>query len=738
MRDFYKIFRSLSLLTLFICGCNKDEIEAIYGRPKDLAPPIYTQLEKRGNFKTLLALVDKAGYKNILNSSGYWTFFAPNDDAFAKYFSENGISGVNSINEQAAADIVRASTLYNAYRKDNISTFESPERILIPGLSFRKKSTYYDFGYDDALKLGKIVAANGLGTHVLNDNNNKYLPIFTKEFFSTSGVSEEDYKSFYPGTSFIDFNVVDAKVVTADIISENGVAHEIDKVITPMLSLERYLATKQEYAEFKKLLDKTSSYLPHYNLQARYKALTGKDDSVFVKFYSGAAAFSPGSEHFVGGFSSSDAQSDFYSLLVPTNQALLAYKDKLLADWGSDPASGVEKQLSPEMESLLLRSHMYTTALWPSEIATTKNSLAQSSTFTSANIIDRKMLSNGNFYYIDKVQEANEFRTVFSKPFLNSNHQLQTRGLNRAIRSAISDPEQGWGLFMQSDLQFANSGYAFNELNDQYQYTNPATGATIVSDIAKDRFLRILYSSVFDNSYLKLTNLSGQGFLKGSRGESEEPEYIYYKNNEVYGSGNIENGSKVSVTSVVETANGPVFYTSGSLLFAEQSVGAAIKRLAIKYPSVYGKFYEYLSKSPLWTSGDGITGIAGGANYTVLVPTNAAIDAAIAEGKWPAAPNPSSPIEAEKLAANLLYHFVEKRTYAPDGDPEKQGVAITAYKDLEQVDPNTSLVIKSQLGAMQITDKFDRKANLIIANQIEEQLANRAIIHSIDKVLLIR
>ncbi|RYG42880.1 MAG: hypothetical protein EOO01_22270, partial [Chitinophagaceae bacterium] len=543
------------------------------------------------------------------------------------------------------------------------------------------------------------------------------------------------YKSFYPGTNFpakIDFAVGDANVLNADIISENGVAHEIDKVLTPTLSLERYLATKQEYSEFKKLLDRSAFYQAHYTLQTRYKALTGKDDTIFVKFYTSGVSFSPGSEHFLGGFSSSDAQADFYTLLVPSNQALLAYKQYLLKDWGST-------QLSPEMEGLLLRSHMYTTALWPGKISSTRNSLAQNATFTAANILDKKMLSNGNFYYLDKVQEANEFRTVFSKPFLNSNYQLQTKGLNRVIRSEISDPEMEWGLFMQSDAQFSAAGYSFNELNNQYQYTDPVTGATIVSDIARDRFLRVLYSTVFDNSFLHLKNLSGQGFLKGSKGEGEDAEYVYYKNNEVYASGNIEKGTKLTINSVVETVNGPVFYTSGNLLFGEQSLGASIKRLATKYPALYGKFYDYLSKSSIWAAGDVITGVTAGANYTVLIPTNAAIDAAIAEGRWPASSTPSSQVDIDKVAANLQYHFLEKRIYAPDGDSEKQGIAVTAFKDLDQVDPNTSMVVKNtSTTEMYFTDRFDRRANVIIANSNEEQVANRALIHSIDKVLLVR
>jgi hypothetical protein len=61
------------LISTFLGSCTKEELD-IYKRPETLEPPIYQVLSKRGNFKTLLGVIDKSGYQRTLSSAGYWTF----------------------------------------------------------------------------------------------------------------------------------------------------------------------------------------------------------------------------------------------------------------------------------------------------------------------------------------------------------------------------------------------------------------------------------------------------------------------------------------------------------------------------------------------------------------------------------------------------------------------------------------------------------------------------------------
>src|SRR5476651_184760 len=101
MYKFQKNLFCLLLVLSVFSSCKKKAFDEHYERPATLAPPIYQVLQARGNFTNFLACADKAGYKDILNSQGYWTLFAPNDAAFAKFFADpaNVAKGITSLDK---------------------------------------------------------------------------------------------------------------------------------------------------------------------------------------------------------------------------------------------------------------------------------------------------------------------------------------------------------------------------------------------------------------------------------------------------------------------------------------------------------------------------------------------------------------------------------------------------------------------------------------------------------------
>ncbi|MFD2164411.1 fasciclin domain-containing protein [Paradesertivirga mongoliensis] len=718
------------LLLILFAGCNKKELDEFYGRPSNLAPPIYDQLQANG-YTSMLAVIDKAGYKDILGKAGYWTLFAPTNEAFQAYAELKGLSSINDIDKKTAETIVRYNTLYNSYRKDNISTFESPEKILEPGLSFRKKSTYYDFVYEEDGK--KYLGTNSNGNYNEADNNNKYVPFFTDALFAATNITLEDYKTFFPNATFSGFNVVDASVTQSDIVAQNGMIHAVDKVLLPPVNIMEYLSSKPEYSEFKKILEQDAVLTTNYKLQTRYKAISGSDDTVFVKRYANMS-FSPNNENFLS-TGSSDAQANFWSAMIPTNEHVIAYKEYLLKDWGPE--------LSPAMRRHFIDSHLWNRALWPSALTTTANAKAEEITFDPSKVLETKMLSNGNFYGIDAIQEANVFRTVYSKPYLNRNYLLQVRGLDRNLRNKIIEPLDKFGLIMQSDEQLLEAGYTFNEAINNYSWRNPATGATIVDNNARNQFLRLIHMSVIDNSFANITDLSGKGVLKGSKGESEVEEYLIYDNNKIWASGNIETNTPLTITKTEQTVNGPVFTVSGVLAYGTKRLGTRIQELAAAKPSLYGYFFDFLSKSTLWNSNGSIAGVSQGVKYTVLIPTNQAIMEAVKRGELPG--NKITGIPTTTRSANLaeqaeinrfiLYHFVDKETVAPDGDPFKQGQMSTVYDDPANPEsPDTYIRIETTPNAMVVTDNLGNTASLVLSGS--NNLADRALIHSIDRILL--
>ena len=149
-------FFCLCITALLLFACSRKEIDAYYERPEWLAPPIYQQLDKEKRFTTLLLLMDKARYKDILSKAGYWTLFAPNDEAFKNYFAANNIAGVEQIDSATANKIVSYLLVYNAFKTDHISDFQSGSGW-VANMAYKRRTAYY----------------NGVYTETLNDQVNK-------------------------------------------------------------------------------------------------------------------------------------------------------------------------------------------------------------------------------------------------------------------------------------------------------------------------------------------------------------------------------------------------------------------------------------------------------------------------------------------------------------------------------------------------------------------------------------
>src|SRR5476651_400274 len=325
----YKFFKNLScLLRLIIVfgGCRKKAFDDYYNRPASLQPPIYQVLQARGNFSNLLTVIDRSGYKPTLSAAGYWTFFAPNDAAFQKYFTANSTS-LDKIDTVTAGKIVRYCLVYNAFQTTHLADYQSPTGY-VANTAFKRRTTYYDgffTGTTPAGANGVYVSQNRNGGYTYGDNNNKYIPYFYSTFMAQAGLTAVDYNYFFPHSTYSGFNVVNASVVNKDIVAENGIIHEIDQVVLPLPTIEQQLAGNTQYSAFKSLYENYMvSYLADVNYTRQYNTVTNKTNTVYVKGYNGALAFALGNESYVK-FQPDDSQIDGYTLFAPTNTVLNSY-----------------------------------------------------------------------------------------------------------------------------------------------------------------------------------------------------------------------------------------------------------------------------------------------------------------------------------------------------------------------------------------------------------------------------
>lgn len=731
----------LLTLILIVTACKKKEFDDYYKRPESLEPPIYQTLPAKGNFKNLTALIDKAGYKTTLSSAGFWTLFAPTDSAFQQHFKVNSTS-LDKIDSATARAIVQYLLVYNGFTKDRLDDYQSGIGWQ-PDAAFRRRTAYYTGFYNDTLANGqavKAIAANRNGSvtpYIAADNNNKYIPYFTDVYFSTKKLTAADYTYFYPATSFSGFNVEGAKVLNKDVPAENGVIHEIDRVVMPLPSIDEYLRSKGEYKEFRKLYNKyTVTFLLNTDATQRYGILTGDNKQVYVKTYNSSLAFSPNNENFLK-LQDNDGQQDSWSVFVPKNDELLAYlRNTLLEYYGKDLAN-LDK-LPPQVISDFLNAHMWQTALWPSKFSSTVNFLGEEARFDAqTDVPDRKILSNGMFYGTTKVQEANVFSSVYSRAYLDPKYSIMTRLLDAELKFIINSPREQYTLFMMSDEAIRAAGYDYVSSINEWGYT--ANGVRTAGEAIRRRLLRIVSTSLVQTPKGELADLSGTGTIAAYEGE-----IIKFNNNVVLSGGTMDANRVVRVDSSRTVRNGKVYYLNGLLLFSEVNIGTHIRNLGMATTSDFNFFWQYLQNSGSYNAATGeIAGTSAGSFYTVFIPTNAAIQQAVKDGILPGSmatgvPNFNPTLATDKEAVNrfILYHILNKKSVIPDG--KDQGAFETLLKnaagDVLPITVISQAPAPSQPGGtLKVTDMNNRQVNVLIAQS--NNLSNRTVIHLTDNYL---
>jgi uncharacterized surface protein with fasciclin (FAS1) repeats len=743
MKKIVQRFFPLFVLIALFSNCRKKAFDEYYGRPESLAAPVYQQLEAKGNFKNFLACIDKANYKATLSAAGYWTVFAPNDKAFQDFFTQRGITDVSQLDSGTCKQIVTYALVYNAFTKNTLGDYQASTGW-VANQGFKRRTANYVGFYDDTvtnaldgLAVGqkvKALSGNRNGAFVLGDNNNKYIPYFTDKFLAGARITASDYNYFYPNTTYSGFNVVDATVVTPDLVAENGIIHETDKVLLPLPNLDQYLASNPQYSEFKKLFDK---YMVRYILSpdatSRYKILTGGTDNIYIKLYNGSLGFSPNNENYLK-LQDNDAQANGYTLFVPRNDVLKDYENSVLLENYKSL-----DQLPTQVIVDFLNAHMAQTNIFPSKFATAQNVQAEPPRFNSTtDIIDKKILSNGIFYGTSKVQQANVFSTVYGKAYLDPKYLLMTRMLDQNLRFTITVPNVKYTVIMISDSVLRANGYDYNTAQSQWQYTIPGTTNTTVSATINTELQRILATHIIPTPNGELDNLSGSGIIETLNGE-----YIKYNNGTFSSAGTQDSGYVVKVTGTKTAVNGRVYYADGILKFSRKTLANKIIELG-GTSATASEFYNFatlLKNSTTYIPATGeLTAAPIGGFYTVFVPNNAAIKAAAVAGLIPQT-SPGSGIPnltnnpawtaAQKDSINdfIKYHFITRTTIAIDG--KKSGTYETTYK--KPTGDAGTLSVTNTVSSLQVRDEKARTANAIPANS--NNLADRAIIHLIDNYL---
>jgi len=777
----YKFFKNLSCLLCLVVifgGCRKAAFDAYYNPPANLAPPIYQTLQSRGNFTNFLALIDRSGYTALLSTGGYWTVFAPNDAAFQKYFTANSTS-LDKIDTVTAGKIVRYSLVFNAFQTNHIADYQSPTGW-VPNQAFKRRTAYYDgflFGAGPGGANGVYVSKNRNFSYTFGDNNNKYIPYFYSTFMAQAGLSATDYNYFFPNSTYSGFNVAGASVVNKDIIAQNGVIDEVDQVTLPLPSVEQKLAANSQYSVFKSILDNVlASYTLDANYTRQYNNVTNKVSNVYVKYYSDNLNYALGNESFLK-IQNDDAQQNGYTLFAPTDAATVPYIDNTLLEfYVPDPTQRTQANILKNVAALpsniltdFINGHLFQSTVWPSRFASTTNAFNEPARFNvNTDVVESQFGSNGVFYGVNKVQQTNEFSTVYARAFLDPAYSMMLKLLNSAtgVRSSVTNPGVKYTIFMLSDAQLQAIGYNYDNSNSYFTYLSNGvlqTNATPLSNLQ-----RILTNSIIPTPNNDLNDLSGDGIF-----ETFGHEYIRWHNNTVVTSGLVEQNKALTVIGSRDYSNGRIYYLSGGVLDNPvKSISAEIlaNTGTAAAPGPYYDFYTYLVSSNAYNAGGGaagtgeILGVNLGVDYTVFIPTRAAMQQAVLDGYLPGTYttnavtgvktfvsfnyNPTLPSDKVLVTQFIQYHIINGTTIVPDGKKPAPGVLNNTFPTFlkDQTGLAYTLVATNTPGAtpgtgtLVIRDAKGRNANvlpqnsnpLLLPGQTSNYLVDYGVVHQID------
>ena len=762
MKKLTKIPLLLSIVLLIVVGCS--DKEAYYERPSWLEPPIYEVLKSEGRFNHYLQCVDSTLYAASLKSSGLYTVFAPNDDAFEAYLTSKGYTSVSQLPDSLVNQIVSYSIVYSNY------TFNHLTDVLNAGWdslsSIRKKTSYYKTIYPMEYQGSNIwvydVPGSTVSAGTVVEQNFKYVPLYLKRVFESNrsaSQAAQDYGMFY-STPYTGSNVQNANIVKSDLIAENGVVHEIDQVLEPLPNLENLL-NDNNFSDFKALINKKGdtgepffiSYIYNDLLTNFFRdAMPDKNiDKVYFKYYTGLP-FNLSGERY--GISAKQAEQGGFTMFAPNNSAVKKFYDEKLKDYYPNGIGTVSK----EILNYFINAQLIDELVWPGDYKGSMNSQGEffngkgnrGDEFDQSTYSKIAPASNGLFYGSSDYIKSRYFETVFTEVLLNPSYNLLNSAFKEYFELTLKEEllkcelngytQENYTVLLPSDELLKADGFSWAWIagSNKYGFVNSNSGSTAGSFDVPTRIQRLVKSHIFkriknETANCAITQFSTDPAFTAAYGGysyavNEYGDMIRYKDGKIQMLGNYDENDWVTATPYKTFTNGQVFKIDKMLQYSRRNnypnTAEGYKSQDL-YTYILGMtagtqntnvalFKNYLAACLKGDESNELAGLSADMVLTVFMPTNAAINRAITNGDLPKLTDVTGDVAARLKATKfVLYHIIKGKVFVDDGLPYimpnneiiKEETWPTILKDV--VD-NTYLAIRK-----------DAEGKLVVSTQAE-------------------
>ena len=796
----------LSILFLtalgFLFSCT--DKDAYYERPEWLEAPVYQVLAEKGNFTNYLRCVDRTLFAETLKGGGLYTIFAPNDEAFKTWLSSKGVTSVDQLSDSVVNSIVSYSIVYNSYTLNRLTDVLSGGWDSLT--SIKKKTTYYEPIRRETMN-GRQIWVYDIASFTQGDNNYKYVPLYLNRVFERSRSAAQaaaDFGIFYP-TPYTGKNVQSASILTSDIVCENGVVHEINQVIEPLPTLEQLL-DDPDYSLFKSMINKTGSTGESYFITYQYneavtkyfqKAMPDKNiDQVYLKYYSGVAVNLNGERY---GTSARQAEQGGYTLFAPNNAAVMKFYNEKLKDYFPE---GIDK-LSRDVLMYFINAQMIDDLVWPGDFKGSMNSLGEffNGKGNRGADFDKNMYpeiapaSNGFFYGSTNYIKSRFFETVFTEILLNSKFNLANLAFTEFYANTLREElmkcelngytQENYTILLPSDSLLAADGFRWEWLagSNKYGFLHSFSGSSMGNFDVNTRIQRLIRSHIFKRLKNEQVDCAITKFETDPAFASAYGGYSYAVND--YGDmvrylttptgeqriqmlGNFDENEWVVATPHKTFMNGQVFRVNKLLQYSRRNqfpstvdgyksqdlITYILKMTAAAQNPNVAVFKNYMVQCLKGDESNELAGLSADMVLTIFMPTNAAMNRAVAAGDLPVYTLVASGDAPARIKATqfVLHHIVKGKVFVDDGlsyiMPNREVITEETWPTvLKDVVDNTYLAIrKTNDGRLEVSTQSSatgkafsqvvKKGTVTRGIRRSNYFSAKSVLHEIDEYMV--
>lgn len=275
-----KIFFCVSLaLTGLMTSCvdKYQEVDADE-KPSWLGSSIYAELENPGSsgltgtFSTYLRLINELGESETLSRTGSKTVFPANDEAFARFFSNNdwGVSSYEQLSVGQKKLLLYSSMLDNPLLLQLLPNVSNGTAEPQTGGALKHSTNVSVIDTVQHISGKEGMPANNpywepfyeTGVDIVSDATRPMMIHLTREYMLNNGITtngdESDFAILtgtpYPEGSQTAF-IFNDQVIVPDVTCQNGYIHQMQDVVVPPGNMAQLLRRKENTSYFSRVLD---------------------------------------------------------------------------------------------------------------------------------------------------------------------------------------------------------------------------------------------------------------------------------------------------------------------------------------------------------------------------------------------------------------------------------------------------------------------------------------------------